>query len=33
VTDGALAAGNWIVLGLLIRRENNIFLERQVAPI
>jgi O-antigen/teichoic acid export membrane protein len=33
VTDGALAAGNWIVLSLLIRTENNTVLESQVAAI
>jgi hypothetical protein len=33
VTDGALAAGNWIVLSLLIRRENHTVLESQVAAI
>jgi O-antigen/teichoic acid export membrane protein len=33
VTDGALAAGNWIVLSLLIRRENHTVLETQVAAI
>jgi O-antigen/teichoic acid export membrane protein len=33
VTDGTLAAGNWIVLGLLIRREKNTFLESEVAAI
>jgi O-antigen/teichoic acid export membrane protein len=33
VTDGALAAGNWILLSLLIRRENNTVLESQVAAI
>ena len=33
VTDGSLAASNWILLGLLIRRENHPFLEPQVAAI
>jgi O-antigen/teichoic acid export membrane protein len=33
VTDGSLAAGNWILLGLLIRRENQPLLEPQVAAI
>jgi O-antigen/teichoic acid export membrane protein len=33
VTDGSLAAGNWILLGLLIRRENQPFLEPQPAAI
>jgi O-antigen/teichoic acid export membrane protein len=33
VTDGSLAAGNWIILGLLIRRENNPRLEHQVAAV
>ena len=33
VTDGALAAGNWIVLSLLIRRENKTVLESRVAAI
>jgi O-antigen/teichoic acid export membrane protein len=33
VTDGSLAAGNWILLGLLIRRENHPFLEPQAATI
>jgi O-antigen/teichoic acid export membrane protein len=33
VTDGSLAAGNWILLGLLIRRENQPFLEPQAAAI
>jgi hypothetical protein len=32
-TDGSLAAGNWILLGLLIRRENQPFLEPQAAAI
>jgi O-antigen/teichoic acid export membrane protein len=31
LTDGGLAAGNWIVLGMLIRRENNLRLEHRVA--
>jgi hypothetical protein len=33
MTDGSLAASNWILLGLLIRRENHPFLEPQVAAI
>jgi O-antigen/teichoic acid export membrane protein len=33
VTDGSLAAGNWILLGLLIRHENHPFLEPQAATI
>ena len=33
VTDGSLAAGNWIILGFLIRRENNPRLEHQVAAV
>jgi O-antigen/teichoic acid export membrane protein len=33
VTDGSLAAGNWIILGWLIRRENNPHLEHQVAAV
>jgi O-antigen/teichoic acid export membrane protein len=32
-TDGSLAAGNWIILGLLIRRESNARLEHQVAAV
>ena len=32
-TDGSLAAGNWILLGLLIRRENNLCLEQQAATV
>jgi O-antigen/teichoic acid export membrane protein len=32
-TDGGLAAGNWILLGLLIRRENHPCLEPQAAAI
>jgi O-antigen/teichoic acid export membrane protein len=33
VTDGSLAAGNWILLGLLIRRENHSLLEQPVAAL
>jgi O-antigen/teichoic acid export membrane protein len=33
VTDGSLAAGNWILLGLMLRRENQPFLEPQPAAI
>jgi O-antigen/teichoic acid export membrane protein len=32
-TDGSLAAGNWILLGLLVRRENQPFLEPQAAAV
>jgi O-antigen/teichoic acid export membrane protein len=31
LTDGGLAAGNWMVLGLLIRRENGLRLVKQAA--
>jgi O-antigen/teichoic acid export membrane protein len=31
LTDGSLAAGNWIILGLLIRRESSPRLEHQIA--
>jgi O-antigen/teichoic acid export membrane protein len=33
LTDGSLAAGNWILLGLLIRRENHPRFESQVATV
>lgn len=33
LTDGALAAANWILLGLLIRRENDSRVEHQVAVV
>jgi O-antigen/teichoic acid export membrane protein len=33
VTDGSLAAGNWILLGWLIRRESRPLLEHQAAAI
>jgi O-antigen/teichoic acid export membrane protein len=33
ITDGSLAAGNWIILGLLIRRENHAMLVHQVAAV
>ena len=33
VTDGGLAAGNWILLGLLIRRESHPCLQPQAAAI
>ena len=33
LTDGGLAAGNWMVLGLLIRRENSLRLVQRVAVI
>jgi O-antigen/teichoic acid export membrane protein len=32
-TDGSLAAANWILLGLLIRRESHPCLETQAAAI
>jgi O-antigen/teichoic acid export membrane protein len=31
LTDGGLAAGNWMILGLLIRRENNLCLAPRAA--
>ena len=31
LTDGGLAAGNWMVLGFLIRRENSVRLVQRVA--
>jgi O-antigen/teichoic acid export membrane protein len=33
ITDGSLAGGNWMILSLLIRRENRIRLEHPVAAI
>jgi O-antigen/teichoic acid export membrane protein len=33
VTDGSLAAGNWVILGWLIRRESNARLEHQAAAV
>jgi O-antigen/teichoic acid export membrane protein len=33
LTDGGLAAGNWIILGLLIRRESKPRLGNQVAAV
>ncbi len=33
LTDGSLAAGNWVILGLLIRRENNPRLEQRVPAV
>ncbi len=33
LTDGSLAAGNWIVLGWVIRRENSLRLEQQIAAV
>jgi O-antigen/teichoic acid export membrane protein len=33
LTDGSLAAGNWIILGLLVRRENAPSLEHPVAAV
>lgn len=32
-TDGSLAAGNWILLGLLIRRENHSFVGQPVSAL
>jgi hypothetical protein len=31
VTGGGLAAGNWIILGLVLRRENRAMPAHQVA--
>jgi O-antigen/teichoic acid export membrane protein len=33
ITDGSLAAGNWMLLGLLVRREKNPVLEPQAAAV